>query len=134
MDTSQDEERGMRPDSLRATLACTIIVLACFAAACGAGGSSVASLKLPQGQPSPQPSFSSGPLPSPSVNPALKIQHVVIIVQENRSFDNLFNGFPGASTAQTGKLSDGQTVELGTIGLDKGYDLRHRHYTWWESW
>lgn len=26
------------------------------------------------------------------------IRHVVIIVQENRTFDNLFNGFPGALT------------------------------------
>ena len=31
-----------------------------------------------------------------------KIQHVVIIVQENRSFNNLFYGFPGAKTAKYG--------------------------------
>jgi phospholipase C len=29
-----------------------------------------------------------------------KIQHIVIIVQENRSFNNLFYGFPGAHTAK----------------------------------
>jgi phospholipase C len=28
-----------------------------------------------------------------------KIQHVVIIIQENRSFNNLFYGYPGAKTA-----------------------------------
>ena len=28
-----------------------------------------------------------------------KIQHVVIIVQENRTTDNLFHGLPGADTA-----------------------------------
>ena len=31
-----------------------------------------------------------------------KIKHVVIIVQENRSFNDLFNGFPGATTASYG--------------------------------
>ena len=28
-----------------------------------------------------------------------KIQHIVIIMQENQSFDHLFNGYPGANTA-----------------------------------
>ena len=31
-----------------------------------------------------------------------KIQHVIIIVQENRIFNNLFYGFPGATTAKFG--------------------------------
>jgi len=31
------------------------------------------------------------------------IQHVVIVVQENRSFDNLFATFPGANGAKRGK-------------------------------
>ena len=31
------------------------------------------------------------------------IQHIVIIMQENRSFDNLFNGFPGADTVHSGR-------------------------------
>lgn len=30
------------------------------------------------------------------------IQHVIVIMQENRTFDNLFNGYPGADTVQTG--------------------------------
>jgi len=33
------------------------------------------------------------------------IRHVVIIVKENRSFDNLFGRFPGANGATTGVLS-----------------------------
>ena len=36
-----------------------------------------------------------------------KIQHVVIIVQENRSFDNLLQGFPGADTKPYGYTSTG---------------------------
>ena len=37
-----------------------------------------------------------------------KITHVVFIVQENRSFDNLFQGYPGADTVSSGKNSEGQ--------------------------
>jgi phospholipase C len=39
------------------------------------------------------------------------IQHVVIIVQENRSFDNVFAGWPGADTAVTGRVK-GQAKRL----------------------
>ena len=38
------------------------------------------------------------------------IQHIVVIMQENRSFDNLFNGFPGADTVQSG-MSAGTRVK-----------------------
>ena len=124
----------MKTDSARAIAVCAVIASACIAAACGAGGGSALPTSPQGGQPSPVPSGSPGPLPSPSVDPALKIQHVVIIIQENRSFDNMFNGFPGADTARTGQMSDGQTVTLGTIHLNAGYDLRHRHLTWWDSW
>ena len=41
-----------------------------------------------------------------------KITHVVIIVQENRTLDNLFNGFPGADTVQQGLDHNGNTVNL----------------------
>ncbi len=55
------------------------------------------------------------------------IQHVVIIVQENRTVNNLFNKFPGADTTQTGLNSQGQTVQLQPISLTAPYDLSHRH-------
>jgi phospholipase C len=48
------------------------------------GGSSGA---VPQAS-APQPSSRSGSSP---------IQHIVLIVQENRSFNNLFAGFPNAT-------------------------------------
>lgn len=53
------------------------------------------------------------------------IQHVVIIVQENRSFNNLFYGFPGAKTVKSGQESNGQTVKLKPIGLEVTWDLEH---------
>ncbi|MGE5289084.1 MAG: alkaline phosphatase family protein [Micromonosporaceae bacterium] len=50
------------------------------------------------GTPASTPSFLSGPVPpTPPMNPAIhKIKHVVVIMQENRSFDSYFGTFPGA--------------------------------------
>jgi phospholipase C len=56
-----------------------------------------------------------------------KISHVVIIFQENRSVDNLFNGLPGADTVQSGLNSSGGTTELTAIPLTAPYDLLHQH-------
>jgi phospholipase C len=50
---------------------------------------------------------------------------VVVIIQENRSFDNLFQGFPGANTASTGLNSYGQAVSLAPHDLDSKYDVFH---------
>jgi phospholipase C len=54
-----------------------------------------------------------------------KIQHVVIIVQENRSFDNMFQGFPGANTVPSGKNSKGQTIQLQPYSLKNVYEIDH---------
>jgi phospholipase C len=54
-----------------------------------------------------------------------KIQHVVFIVQENRSFDNLFQGYPGADTAPSGKNSRGQTITLAPVSLATQYNIDH---------
>ncbi|MBV8149005.1 MAG: hypothetical protein JO092_07925, partial [Candidatus Eremiobacteraeota bacterium] len=45
-------------------------------------------------------------LPSGTARSAsMPISHVVIIVQENRTVDNLFNGFPNADTKPWGRMS-----------------------------
>lgn len=62
-----------------------------------------------------------------------KIQHVVIIIQENRSFDNLFNGFPGADTAQTGMTHHGP-VNLQPVSLDYRADVDHQHQAFVDSY
>ncbi len=54
-----------------------------------------------------------------------KIQHIIVIVQENRSFDNLFQGFPGANTVSAGQNSKGQRVPLTAIPLEAAYQLDH---------
>jgi phospholipase C len=43
---------------------------------------------------------------TPGFGPGKYIKHVVLIVQENRSFDNLFNCFPGTECVTTGKMAD----------------------------
>lgn len=54
-----------------------------------------------------------------------KIKHIVYIVQENRSFDDLFQGYPGADTVSSGKNSKGQTIKLQPVPLSHQYDIDH---------
>jgi phospholipase C len=54
-----------------------------------------------------------------------KIKHVVFIVQENRSFDNLFQAYPGADTVASGKDSKGKTVPLSPVSLSTQYIIDH---------
>jgi phospholipase C len=65
--------------------------------------------------------------PIPRAPWAQQINHVVIIVQENRSFDNLFNGYPGADTVSIGKTKNGQTIPLQVYPLEGTGDLDHGH-------
>ncbi len=58
------------------------------------------------------------------------IKHVVVIVQENRTVDNVFNGFPGADTVRSGRNTYGQMVELVATSLSAPYDLSHKHSAW----
>jgi phospholipase C len=58
---------------------------------------------------------------------APKIRHVVIIFQENRTTDNLFNGLPGADTVRVGLATGGRHVRLAPVGLAEPYDLDHAH-------
>jgi phospholipase C len=53
-----------------------------------------------------------------------KIQHVVIIIQENRSFDNIFAGYPGADAPTYGYMSTGKRVNLKARSFG-GSDLAH---------
>ena len=61
------------------------------------------------------------------------IKHVVIIFQENRSFDNLFSGFPGADAASSG-ISNGQAIPLQPVPFEQPGDLDHTHPGWWADW
>jgi len=62
------------------------------------------------------------------------IKHIVVIVQENRSFDNIFYGFPGANTATVGQLSTGDTIPLQPLPFQSGWDLGHELSDFMTDW
>jgi phospholipase C len=67
---------------------------------------------------------------SPTTSPRSEssgIEHVVVIVQENRTPDNLFHGLPGADIADSGINSVGETIAFTPIPLSVLYDLDHSH-------
>jgi len=66
-------------------------------------------------------------------NASGKIQHVVIIVQENRGFNNLFQGYPGADTQSYGYTSTGQKVTLQPVGLETTWDIDHSSGAFFEA-
>ena len=53
------------------------------------------------------------------------IKHVVFIIQENRSFNNLFVGFPGAKTQKYGYDKNGTKIVLQPENLAELWDLDH---------
>ena len=54
-----------------------------------------------------------------------KIEHIVYIVKENRSFDSYFGTFPGANGATSGTISTGQVVTLGHLPDPPTHDMGH---------
>jgi phospholipase C len=54
------------------------------------------------------------------------VKHVVVIIQENRSFDNFFHNFPGADTVDAGMSRSGK-VRLHAVSLDAPIDVDHQH-------
>jgi phospholipase C len=61
------------------------------------------------------------------------IKHVIVIMQENRSFNNLFYGFPGAKTFATGN-GHGTTYKMQEIPMKWRYDLNHSHAQFLEDY
>ena len=83
-------------------------------------------------------STSSSSVPSPTLAPGHSIQHIIVLIQENRSFDNLFMGFPGADTTTSGACQPAAWCKTGTIALHPitlestgqlgfGTDIDHSH-------
>src|ERR1700722_17181581 len=102
------------------------LAVAAFLAGCGPAGITLRPASI--GAELPGGSFEGGgTAASPQSG---KIQHVVIIMQENRSFDNLFQGYPGANTVSSGKNSKGQTIALQPVSLASEYGIDHNFATY----
>ncbi len=73
--------------------------------------------------------------------PATPIAHVIVLVQENRTFDNLFassivaNGgpYPGANTSQVATV-DGKRIRLKAVPFEYPADPRHNHLSLVGEW
>ena len=65
---------------------------------------------------------------------ATAIRHIIIVIQENRSFDNLFHGFPGSDYATSGLTHNGLRVALRPISLRAPFDLSHLYADFWRSY
>ena len=83
---SVDEDEGV--DIRRFVLA--VCTSATMLSGCGGGGVSP-SVRSSASLHSRKPPSGSTP-----------ITHIVLVIQENRTFNNLFAGFPGATTSKTG--------------------------------
>jgi phospholipase C len=88
----------------------TVVAIAMAVAACSNGGA-----------PSPfDPTRAEG-----RETTSTPIQHVVFIIQENRSFNNLFMGYPGALTQNYGYDESGDKIVLHSQTLSTGWDIDH---------
>jgi phospholipase C len=54
-----------------------------------------------------------------------KIEHIVFLVKENRTFDNYFGTFPGANGATNGTISTGEVIPLGHTPDRTPRDISH---------
>jgi phospholipase C len=66
--------------------------------------------------------INSAPVPGQGVH---KIQHVVFLIKENRSFDHYFGTFRGADGATSGKTSMGNMVPLTRAPDKTPFDIGH---------
>lgn len=72
--------------------------------------------------PSARRAYAADENAAPTTTP---IKHVVFVIQENRSFNNLFMGYPGALTASSGYDSHGHKVTVTSRKLDNDWDPGH---------
>ena len=74
----------------------------------------------------------NAPSPGPTAGPA--IQNVVVIMQENRTFDGMFQGYPGANTVSSGMDHLGVSHTLQPVSLAYPYDINHLRLQFLENY
>ncbi|MGC1379421.1 MAG: alkaline phosphatase family protein [Candidatus Baltobacteraceae bacterium] len=97
-------------------------ICAALSAAAGLASCAGASTSAPGGAVPARLSPASGSGGSGSSN---YIQHVVVMIQENRSFDDLFATYPGADGATQGKMKGAGKVTLQEVDLTDPCDYGH---------
>lgn len=106
--------------ALRISLAGALVAL--FAACVGSSGPEPpAEADTPALETTPIPRVT----PNAQAESRFPIEHVIIIIKENRTFDNYFARYPGADGATHGKLSTGERIELAEADDTLGHDLGH---------
>ncbi|MBV8197959.1 MAG: hypothetical protein JO263_07475 [Candidatus Eremiobacteraeota bacterium] len=103
-----------------------------------AGGLALAACSFGRSLPSASVSASNsnGVAPAASAPIGKYIKHVIVIIQENRSFENFFAGYPGADAPMYGYALKGRRriqVPLHAITFH-GPDLRHDWYSATHDW
>jgi phospholipase C len=112
---------------LGAVLLTALLLAACANSSGGFNGASGASALQRA-----LPAASSTPTPSPS-----PIQHVIVIIQENRAFDDFFSTFPNANGTTQGlmKTSSGdQYVPLQEANLNSTCDYTHSYHSFLKAY
>jgi phospholipase C len=71
--------------------------------------------------------------PPPPAKKGKYFTHVVILIQENRTFDNLFATFPGADGTTTGKTHNG-TMRLRKANLESPVSPNNGYPYWERDW
>ena len=72
--------------------------------------------------------------PPPPAAKGKYFTHVVILVQENRTFDNLFATFPGADGATRGKTHNGGSIRLKESTLASPISPNNGYNFWRRDW
>ncbi|MBV8052382.1 MAG: hypothetical protein JOZ80_14415 [Acidobacteriaceae bacterium] len=105
------------------TIAGPVILTVC-SSSCTRGASHLSALDV---DPGTTPNATPGPRSNANPRPKPTPRHVVVIFQENRTPDNLFQGLPNADIATEGLNSHGQRIPLTPMSLVSNYDLGHSH-------
>jgi phospholipase C len=70
------------------------------------------------------------PTPMPTVAPTSPIQHVIVVIQENRTPDQLFQAFPGANTQSYGYDHNGNKISLREVPLQEKFTPGNYYINW----
>ncbi len=85
-------------------------------------------------RPAAHPALASARPEAALTRAATPIQHAVFIVQENRSFNNFFMGFPGAFTQNYGYNTNHKKVMLHAQQLAQTWDIDHSANAFFEDY